>query len=74
MFVFGSFIRRKSYGDIDILITYEEHIDASKLKLFESSFDQKARKRYGESHIGVASEREFGALRLKHDNLTQVYP
>ena len=74
VFLFGSFIRRKSYGDVDILITYEEDMDASKLKLFESSIDQKARQRYGESHIGVASEREFGALRLKHDNLTQVYP
>jgi predicted nucleotidyltransferase len=74
VFVFGSFIRRKSYGDIDILITYEESIDAQKLKMFESSVDHKARKRYGEPHIGVASEREFGALRLKHDNITQVYP
>jgi hypothetical protein len=74
VFVFGSFIRRKPYGDIDILITYEESIDAQKLKMFESSVDHKARKRYGEPHIGVASEREFGALRLKHDNITQVYP
>lgn len=74
VFVFGSFVRRRLYRDIDILVVYEEPIEAAKLRLFESAVEQKTRKWYGEPHIGVASEREFGALRLKHDNLTQVYP
>lgn len=74
VFVFGSFIRRRSYGDIDILVVHEEPSDVAQLSLFESRLEQKTCKRYGEPHIGVASEREFAALRFKHDNLTQVYP
>ncbi|MBI1325582.1 nucleotidyltransferase domain-containing protein [bacterium] len=74
VFLFGSFIRRKVYGDIDVLIVHDAPTAAVRIKQFESTLEQKIRKQFGEPHTSFASEREFAALRLEHDNLTQVYP
>jgi len=74
VFLFGSFIRRKVYGDIDVLIIHDVPATADRIKQFESKIEEKIRKQFGEPHICFASEREFAALRLEHDNLTQVYP
>lgn len=74
VFAFGSFIRRKHYQDVDLMIVYEEPADSTKLKLFESKFELLIQKRYGEPDIAVSSAREFTTLRLKYDNLSQVYP
>ncbi len=74
VFAFGSFIRRKQFQDVDIMIVYEEPADSAKLKLFESELERSVRKQLGEPDITVASAREFTGLRLQYDNLTQVYP
>lgn len=74
VFAFGSFIRRKHYQDVDLMIVYEEPSDLAMLKLFECELGRLIRKRLGEADVAVASGREFTALRLKYDNLTQVYP
>lgn len=74
VFAFGSFMRRKLYQDVDLIIVYEEPADTAKLKLFESELERLIRKRFGAPDVAVASVREFTALRLKYDNLAQVYP
>ena len=74
VFAFGSFIRRKHYHDVDLMVVYEEPADSCKLKEFESELDRLLRKRLGEPDISVASAREFTTLRLKYDNLSRVYP
>lgn len=74
VFAFGSFLRRRLYGDVDVLIVYEEPVDTGKLKAFDSELERLIRKRVGKPDITVASAKEFTALRLKYDNLTQVYP
>lgn len=74
VFAFGSFLRRKHYRDVDLMIVYEEPADSTKLKLFKDQLEQLTRKRLGEPDISVASSREFTALRLKYDNLLQIYP
>ena len=74
VFAFGSFIRRKHYQDVDLMVVYEEPADSAKLKEFESELDRLLRKRFGEPDISVASAREFTALRLQYDNLSRVYP
>lgn len=74
VFTFGSFIRRKHYQDVDLMIVYEEPADSAKLNEFESRLDRLIRKRFGEPDISVASAREFTALRLKYDNLSRAYP
>ncbi|MGI4848563.1 MAG: nucleotidyltransferase domain-containing protein [Janthinobacterium lividum] len=74
VFAFGSFMRQKLYQDVDLIIVYEEPADTAKMKLFESELERLIRKRFGEPDIVVTSAREFTALRLKYDNLSQVYP
>lgn len=74
VFAFGSFLRRKHYQDVDLMIVYEEPADNAKLNVFESELERLIRKRFGETDISVASAREFTTLRLKYDNLSQVYP
>ena len=74
VFVFGSFIRQKLYQDVDLMIVHEEPADTAKLKLFESELEGQIRKRFGVPDIAVTSAREFATLKLKYDNLAQVYP
>jgi len=74
VYAFGSFMRRKLYKDVDLMIVYEEPTDTAKLKLFKSELERLIRKRFGDPDIAVASAREFTALRLRYDNLSQVYP
>jgi len=74
VFSFGSFLRQKLYEDIDLLIVYEEPCDSAQLKRFECAIGDATRKHFGEPDITVSSAREFALLKLKHDNLSQVYP
>lgn len=74
VFVFGSFIRQKFYRDVDLMIVHEELANIAKLKLFESELERQMRKRFGVPDITVTSAREFATLKLKYDNLAQVYP
>lgn len=74
VYTFGSFIRRKNYRDVDLMIIYEDPTDPAEVKAFEFALEGLIRKRFGEPDITVASAVEFVALRLRHDNLSQVYP
>lgn len=74
VFVFGSFIRRLLYKDVDLMIVHEEPTDTAKLKHFESELERQTHKRFGMPDINVTSAREFATLKLKYDNLVQVYP
>lgn len=74
VFAFGSFLRRKHYQDVDLMIVYEEPIDSANLNRFESDLGRLIGRRFGRSDISVVSAREFIALRLQHDNLAQVFP
>ena len=74
VFAFGSFLRRKHYQDVDLMIVYGAPAETGSLKLFESELARLTRKQFGVPDIAVASDGEFTALRLKYDNLSQVYP
>jgi predicted nucleotidyltransferase len=74
VFAFGSFMRRKHYQDVDLMIVYEEPVDTAKLERFESELKRLIQERFGQPDICVASAREFTALSLKYDNLSQVCP
>ncbi|MFT8912947.1 hypothetical protein [Zymomonas mobilis] len=74
VFTFGSFMRRKHFQDVDIMIVYEEPADITKLKLFESELGRLICNQFGKPDLTIASNREFNALRLDYDNLSQVYP
>lgn len=74
VFAFGSFLRRKLYADVDLMVLYQEQTDRSALSQFESRLAAETQKRFGDPDITVSSVREFVDLRLKHDNLAKVYP
>lgn len=69
---FGSFLRRKLYGDIDLLVVYNEPADSEAIKEFVSRLAAETEKQFGEPDITVSSEREFATLKLKHNNLTKI--
>lgn len=71
---FGSFLRRKLYDDIDLLVVYNEPADSEAIKQFVSRLAAETKKQLGEPDIAVSSEREFATLKLKHNNLAKAYP
>lgn len=74
VYAFGSFLRRKLHEDIDLMVVYEEPEVGSEIRAFESRLELLVRKQLGEPDLSVTSVREFIRLKLRHDNLTQVYP
>lgn len=74
VYAFGSYLRRKLYRDVDMFIVYKEPTDSGPIKVFASKLSMALRKEVGDPDITVASRREFGELKLKHDNLTQIFP
>lgn len=72
--VFGSVLRRKLFGDVDLMVVYQDPIDKSALSQFADRLAAAVQKKLGEPDITVTSGREFDDLRLKHDNLTKIYP
>lgn len=74
VYAFGSFLRRKLYDDIDLLVVYNEPTDSKTIKEFVSRLAVEVEKQLGKSDITVSSEREFATLKLKHNNLTKAYP
>jgi predicted nucleotidyltransferase len=71
---FGSFLRKKLYRDVDLLIVYEEPIDIKIVRQFDSLLADQVQKRLGDADITVTSEREFSTLKLKYNNLIQITP
>jgi predicted nucleotidyltransferase len=75
VFVFGSFIRKYVHNDVDLMIVHVDPSDLAKLRCFESELESKVSKRFNvPSDINVTSAREFSTLKLKYDNLLQIYP
>ncbi len=74
VYAFGSFLRRRLFEDVDLMLVYEEPANKSTLIACESRLEQLIRKQFGKADITVASVREFATLKLNHDNLTQVFP
>lgn len=74
VYAFGSFLRRRVYRDVDLLIVYEGVANIAAVKNFESLLFSEVQKQFGQPDITVASTEEFSNLKLKYNNLTQVYP
>lgn len=74
VYVFGSYIRRKLHRDIDLMLVYPQPIKVAAVRFLEASLRDNLERRSETSDITVVSSPEFASLKLKHDNLTQVYP
>ncbi len=72
VYAFGSYLRRKIYGDIDLMLVYSNNDVKSIIPKFENDLRTNFEK-LGESvDITVTSSAEFSLLKLKYDNLTQI--
>ncbi len=70
VYVFGSYIRRKIYNDIDLMLVYS-NFDSKK---YINKVEQNLKNEFKNDTIDftVASESEFKTIKLQHDNLTLV--
>lgn len=73
VYAFGSFLRRKLHADIDVMIVYS---DESSRDFVDKCQEILAQSVWGNPNFDftICSATEFAGLRLKHDNLTKVYP
>ncbi len=71
IYLFGSFLRRKLYRDIDVAVVYSN--DLAKEAIERTVRMMKTETRQELLDLIICSSNEFSALQLKHDNLTQVY-
>lgn len=72
--VFGSFLRQKLYGDVDVMVVYDEPADHGQLKSFEERLQKRISARFGQADITLISSREFPGIQFRHNNLEQIHP
>jgi len=73
VYLFGSFLRRKIYRDIDALVVYSGDRAKEAVERLAEVLKMTAAKKLSRLDLTVCSAREFASLRLKHDNLTEIY-
>jgi len=71
-YVFGSYMRKKVFGDIDVMIVYSNEESRKAVASFQSTL--KTGKDFASAHFDftVCSVQEFEALKLQHDNLNRI--
>jgi len=72
--LFGSYLRRKIYDDIDLMLVYSNASARAAIPAIESAIKSNLEQMRERPDITVASSTELAALRFERDNLTQVYP
>lgn len=70
IYVFGSYIRRKIFRDIDVMIVYSDNVSRMAVEVAEKALGSTR----GGFDFTVCSSSEFETLKLHHDNLTKIYP
>lgn len=75
VYLFGSFLRRKIYRDIDALVVYSGDQAKEAVEKLEQMLKATAARHSSRLHLTVCSEQEFSAFqrKLTHDDLTEVY-
>lgn len=74
VYVFGSYMRRKIYADIDIMIVYATPEAKASIPIVQANIESKFKQRGERLDITVASSLELPKIRFKYKNLTQVFP
>lgn len=73
VYLFGSFLRRKVYKDIDALVVYSGVRARDAVEKLAVILKSTAAREASRLDLTVCSEQEFAELRLENDNLTAVY-
>lgn len=74
VYLFGSYLRRRIYSDIDLMLVYSNSADRSAIQTLESTIKEKLQRKSESLDISVTSSTEFASLKFKHNNLTPIYP
>jgi predicted nucleotidyltransferase len=74
VYVFGSYLRRKIYSDIDLMLVYSNPAARSTIQTLESAIKENLERRGEFPDITVTSSTELASLKFEHNNLTPVYP
>lgn len=73
VYLFGSYLRRKVYQDIDALIVYDDVQGQESVEVLADVLTNTARQMSSHIDLVVCSAHEFKTLRLEHDNLKLIY-
>lgn len=72
VYLFGSYLRKYLFHDIDVLLVYENEIAKEQIDTVVKALRQKAGSLNSKLDVTVCSISEFSALELRHNNLTQI--
>jgi predicted nucleotidyltransferase len=72
VYIFGSYLRRELYNDIDLIVVYtvgaEQELISSTLESISQVFEEQAL----QLDITVCSEKEYAAMSFEDDNRTRI--
>lgn len=74
VYVFGSYLRRKIYSDIDLMLVYTNSSKKAEVNILEEALLNELQRKGERADIVVASSNELPSLKLQHNNLTKAYP
>ena len=74
IYVFGSYLRREIYKDIDLMFVYSNTSAKKAIASLQSTIQTTLEHENECSHINVKSSTEFSSLELDHNNIAQVFP
>jgi len=74
VYVFGSYLRRKLYRDIDLMLVYSDAFAKKAIAALQTVIQKNLEYKNEHPHIEVASSIEFASLIFEQNNLTQVFP
>lgn len=73
VYLFGSYLRRKLYRDIDAVMVYSGEPAKGAVEKVSDVLKVAAGKQSSILDVTVCSSKEFSAFQLKHDNLTELH-
>ena len=73
VYLYGSFLRKKVFRDIDLLLVYPDNIHVSDVDPLIGEMKKCLSEFADKLHIEPCSVREFPALRMSYDNRVRIY-
>jgi predicted nucleotidyltransferase len=74
VYVFGSYLRKKIYADIDLMLVYANPAAKAGLASLEAALVEELERQGERADITIASLAELSTLRFQHNNVTAAYP
>lgn len=72
MYIFGSYLRRELYNDIDLILVYPVEADQELIGSTLESISQVFEVQASQLDITVCSEKEYATMSFEDDNRTRI--